>query len=202
MHRTGVLTYELADNVKLHKHGLLVVANHPSLIDVIFIGCQMQDAMYVVKEAAWTNPFLAMVVHATGYIPNSDAETMMKRCADHLLSGGSLVLFPEGTRTVPGHAMHFYRGAAAIAVKAQHDITPVYLNIAPPTLGKGVPWYSIPPERAKFSMTVGKTVKIAEYEEMGISYRRKFRKLNEFLVLDFEKMCKILYGNTNGKLDS
>jgi 1-acyl-sn-glycerol-3-phosphate acyltransferase len=55
-----------------------------------------------------------------------------------------LIIFPEGTRTVPGHALHFQRGAAYITMRSKQTFLPVLIHCDPSTLAKGSPWYQIP----------------------------------------------------------
>ena len=50
--------------------GTLVLANHPTLIDVVIMISLMPKADCVVKAALWESPFLGGVVRAAGYISN------------------------------------------------------------------------------------------------------------------------------------
>src|SRR5690606_11758513 len=47
----GVLTYEIRGRERLQREGLLVLANHPTLIDVVFLVSLLPDADCVVKWA-------------------------------------------------------------------------------------------------------------------------------------------------------
>lgn len=199
MYRTGVLKKELVHPAVLSQPGQLIVANHPTLIDVIFVGCYVPDAMCVVKKAAWTNPFLAAVMYATGYIANDDPGEMIENCVAHLIRGGTLVLFPEGTRTIPGEPMRFHRGAAAIAVAAGRNVTPVYLDVYPSTLTKGKAWYEIPSQRILYRMTAGDILDISAFKTLDISNRKRVRKVNEYFLTEFRNNCDVLYGGGDGK---
>jgi len=65
------------------------------------------NAVCVVKAKLWSNPFFGGVVRAAGYIRNDEPETLMRDCAACLAAGLPLIIFPEGTRTVPGERLHF-----------------------------------------------------------------------------------------------
>ena len=56
MYYTGVLSLELLNNTTLSKPGQFIIANHPSLIDVIFIIAEVPNGYCVVKSSAWKNP--------------------------------------------------------------------------------------------------------------------------------------------------
>ncbi|MCQ5167831.1 1-acyl-sn-glycerol-3-phosphate acyltransferase, partial [Roseburia hominis] len=49
---------------------------------------------------------------------------MLDNAAGALQQGQTLVIFPEGTRTQPGQAPAFHRGAAAIALRGAKILPP------------------------------------------------------------------------------
>lgn len=57
MYRSGVLTYEVEGAERLGRPGQLIIANHPSLIDVVVLIALIRDANCVVKQSLWDNPF-------------------------------------------------------------------------------------------------------------------------------------------------
>jgi 1-acyl-sn-glycerol-3-phosphate acyltransferase len=135
--------------------GTLVIANHPSLIDVVLIMSLMDRTQCVVKPAVWKNPFMRGVIRATNYIPNTgDPERMIHDCVSALQAGNNLVIFPEGSRTVPGQAARLQRGFANIAIRARAPIRLVTVSCNPPTLRKGEKWYQSPQRRPLFRVRV------------------------------------------------
>src|SRR4026209_2201588 len=79
---TGVMRLETRGLERLQRAGgVLVLANHPSLLDVVVLLSAMPRATCVVKEAWWANPFIAGVVRAAGYIRNSEPEQGLEDCA-------------------------------------------------------------------------------------------------------------------------
>lgn len=140
---------------KLAQHpGALVLANHPTLIDVVILLWKFPQAACVVKANLWKNPFHWGVVRAAGYIDNATPDALIDACVDRLSAGESLLIFPEGTRTRPGEPMHFVRGASYVALKHGRPVLPVLITCDPPTLSKGAPWYRIPPRAFEVSLTV------------------------------------------------
>lgn len=122
----------------------LVLANHPCLLDVVVLLSRMPQAVCVVKEGVWRNPFLWASVRAAGYISNRDPEALMDDCVNALRAGNTLILFPEGTRSRPGQAMRFQRGAARIALESGAPVQFVTMTCDPPTLMKNTKWHEIP----------------------------------------------------------
>lgn len=139
--------------------GQLIVANHPSLLDVVLILSLVPRAKCLVKAALWQNFFLGGVVRSAGYIRNdAEVDEIVATSRDRLQAGSNIVLFPEGTRSVPGQPIRFRRGAANIALLAQADIQLVTLTVTPSTLTKGEAWHKIPAIKPQFDIAVGSSL--------------------------------------------
>lgn len=150
----GVLDYRFKHVGRLQRPGLLVLANHPSLIDVVFLLAHMPHADCIVKGRLANNPFTRGPIRAAGYITNDDPEAVLAAAKASLERGNSLVLFPEGTRTAPQRPIKFRRGGANIALRSGTDITPVLISCTPATLTKGEPWYRIPAHKVQVDLRV------------------------------------------------
>jgi 1-acyl-sn-glycerol-3-phosphate acyltransferase len=158
MYRSGVLEYVFEGAERLGRPGQMIIANHPSLIDVVFLIAHIRDANCIVKQSLWRNPFTRGPVCRAQYISNNGSPDMLEQAADALREGDTLIVFPEGTRTTPNCAPVFHRGAAAIALRGARTITPVFITVKPTTLTKAEPWYRIPARRVKVSLRVGKDI--------------------------------------------
>lgn len=186
MFRTGVLTYEVEGAERLGRPGQMVIANHPSLIDVVVLIAFIRDANCVVKQSLWENPCMRGPIRAAQYISNSGSMDMLDEAAGALQSGETLIIFPEGTRTVPGTNPEFHRGAAAIAVRGAKVVTPVVISVTPTTLAKAEPWYSIPSRRFHFRLRVGEDIDPRQFTEQA-PLPIASRKLNDHLHQHFMK---------------
>lgn len=186
MARAGVLTYEVQGAHKLGRPGQMIIANHPSLIDVVFLIGLVRGANCVVKQTLWQNPFTHGAVRATGYVSNDGSLDMLDNAAAALQAGQSLILFPEGTRTPPGQAPAFHRGGAAIALRGARVLTPVIITVTPSTLTKAEPWYRIAARRPHFSFRVGADIDPQAFAAQGHAPQAS-RKLNDHLHHYFNK---------------
>jgi len=180
MRALGVLRYDVRGLDKLERGGLLILANHPTLIDTVFLMAFVKNADCIVKGALWNNPFTRGPVRAAGYINNGGSD-LVSDCIASLERGNNLIVFPEGTRTPAGGAISLKRGAANIAVRGARDMTPVLIRCEPLTLGKGEPWWKVPPRRAQFSIEVQDDLAVARFTECGDSDVMAARRLTEFL---------------------
>ena len=190
MTRTGVLSYEVHGAERLGRPGQMIIANHPSLIDVVFLIGLMRDTNCVVKQSLWQNPFTRSPVRATQYISNDGSVDMLDNAAGALKEGQTLIIFPEGTRTRPGHAPAFHRGAAAIALRGAKILTPVVITVNPTSLTKAEPWYRIPNRRMHFSFRVGADIDPQTFAALGPPPKAS-RLLNDFVHNYFIKELAI-----------
>lgn len=150
----GVLSYEIHGLEKLDRRGLLILANHPTLLDTVFLMAFVHNADCIVKGKLRNNPFTRGPVRAAGYICNDDGPGLIEDCIASLRGGSNVIIFPEGTRTPAPGLSQFKRGAANIAVRGRWNITPVVISCVPPTLGKGQKWWQVPVRRMHFRIDV------------------------------------------------
>jgi len=181
MRALGVLRYEITGLEKLERGGLLILANHPTLIDTVFLMAFVKNADCIVKGALWNNPFTGGPVRAAGYISNAGGAELVDDCIASLRRGNNLIVFPEGTRTGADGVIALKRGAANIAVRGARDITPVLIRCDPPTLGKGEKWWRVPPRRVLLRIDVQDDVAIAGFIGEGASEVLAARQVTEFL---------------------
>ena len=171
LQRCGLIRLETEGLEKLDRaEGRLVVANHPSLLDVVLLMALLPRVQCIVKHELWAHPFLGPLMRRAGYIRNDVApEALMQACIDTLKAGNNLIVFPEGTRTVRGRAMKLHRGFANIAILAEADLRLIDITCEPPLLHKGNPWWKVPATRTEFLMEVGERLDIRQF--LGYRYR-------------------------------
>jgi 1-acyl-sn-glycerol-3-phosphate acyltransferase len=109
-------------------HSKIVIANHPSLLDVVLLFSIIPNADCIVKGALGKNRFVSGIVNSI-YILNSESFDQqmaeVKRTTDQ---GNNLIIFPEGTRSEPGKQWNFKKGAARFAIGCKCDVVPIYFG--------------------------------------------------------------------------
>lgn len=187
----GVLSYETRGLEKLRRRGLLVLANHPSLIDVVFLIAFVERADCIVKGALARNPFTRGPVRAAGFVCNDGGPGLVADCVASVKAGNNLLIFPEGTRTPLHGRPLLQRGAANVAVRGRLDITPVRIRCTPPVLTKGAKWYRVPERRAHFVIDVGDDIPIREFignePREALAARHLTDYLNDYLFQEIQR---------------
>jgi 1-acyl-sn-glycerol-3-phosphate acyltransferase len=181
MRGLGVLRYELVGMERLERGGQLILANHPTLIDTVFLMAFVRRADCIVKSGLWNNPFTAGPVRAAGYISNAGGEELVEACIASLRAGNNLIIFPEGTRTPADGRIAMKRGAANVAVRGRCPITPVRISCSPRTLGKGDKWWRVPARRVQFRIEVCEDIEVDRVIPAATSEVMAVRRLTEHL---------------------
>lgn len=179
----GVLNYRIEGRERIDTHrNQLVVANHPTLIDVVILISLFPRSNCVIKEAVTRNIFMRSVVRAADYISNSEPEELLDTCASYLASGGSLMLFPEGTRSKQGQELDFKPGAATVAARTGVDVLPVVISCQPLFLSKELPWFFVPEKRPNISIRILEPLQVGELHPNDAGERDARHKLNQKLL--------------------
>jgi len=178
VHLLGLLTVEAKgfDTVR-EPSGRLILANHPTLLDVVLLIARQRSVDCVVKEALFQSIFTRACVGAAGYVPNADGRTVIDASIARLLAGRDVLLFPEGTRS-PQHGLRgFQRGAARIALASGCDVVPVFIECNPVMLTKESKWYQVPHLRPHYRLRVGEPIQIHRHVSAGLSRPAAVRAL-------------------------
>jgi 1-acyl-sn-glycerol-3-phosphate acyltransferase len=153
----GVLKLDASelDGLRHETTGLIIAANHPSMLDALLIVAQLPQGVCVMKADLMRNIFLGAGARLARYIRNDSPRGMIRGAVANLREGAHLVLFPEGTRTVQRPVNPFRPGITLIAQLAQVPIQTVIIETDSPYLGKGWPIWRRPPMPVVFRMRLG-----------------------------------------------
>lgn len=180
----GVFNFDFSAAALLQQaKGKIIIANHPCLIDVVALIAMTPNADCVVKAQLFKNPFIRGVITCTGYISNSEPDALLNDCARSLAEGNNLIIFPEGTRTTPGHILSFQRGAANIALRSDASYLGLYIRCQPTTLTKQEMWYQVPKSKPTLAIAFLKEIDVTQYrnsESPSLAARNLTRYLQHF----------------------
>jgi 1-acyl-sn-glycerol-3-phosphate acyltransferase len=137
------------------ERGLIVAANHPSMLDALILVARLPRSACIMKAALMRNVFLGAGARLARYIRNDSARSMIRLAVEDLKAGGQLVIFPEGTRTTRPPVDPLRPGVTLIAKRAQVPIQTVLIDTDSPYLRKGWPIWRLPPLPIVFTVRLG-----------------------------------------------
>ena len=110
----------------------VMVSNHLSLLDILVLFRLFRHFKWVSKIENFKIPCIGWNMRLNRYIPlrRGDRESvvqMMAACEQTLAQGNSIMMFPEGTRSVTGELKDFKTGAFELALKTRRPILPIVL---------------------------------------------------------------------------
>lgn len=111
----------------------VMISNHQSFLDILVLFRLFTHFKWVSKAEMFRIPCIGWNMTLNRYVKlvRGDTESiarMMDACLHHLAEGSSVMLFPEGTRSVDGHLKRFKHGAFTIAQRAGVGILPIVLE--------------------------------------------------------------------------
>jgi 1-acyl-sn-glycerol-3-phosphate acyltransferase len=130
----------------IDRRAYVVVANHASTADPFLLSWLPWDMQWVAKEELFRAPVLGALLRLGGDIPlrRGDGESvraMLSACRHALRHGLSVMIFPEGTRSVGGGVQRFKDGAFRLAIEEGAPILPIAIAGTHRCMPKGSVWF-------------------------------------------------------------
>lgn len=115
---------------------LIVVANHPSLLDAVLLLSVLPNASCVLKASLLHNPLFGVGARMAGYVSNEDPRQMILDSTRSLQEGAQFILFPEGTRTTGFPLNPLSSACILLSKQSRVPLQTVLLSYSTPYLGK------------------------------------------------------------------
>jgi len=148
-----------------HQKGVLLICNHPSLLDTVLIMAHFKNIQCIVKGELWSHPIFGIIVRTAGYIPNNmDPKAFLALCQKQLSQHENILIFPEGTRTQTNKPLRLKRGLSNLALVTQANVQMLTLSCSSPILTKEDKWYTLPSERVLFLLGSGPLLITKDYK--------------------------------------
>ena len=166
----------------------IVVANHPSLLDIIMLLSLIPNVDCIVNTSLNSNVIVKGVVRQLYILNSLDIENIFRACSESLMQGNCLVIFPEGTRTPRSGKVTIKRGAARVALVSGCNIVPLHIGGTDKYgLGKKDPWTGFNPrERYVYRISMGPEINPEKYSKFPApkAVRALNREIEAFLFPD------------------
>ena len=119
----------------------VLASNHQSIYDIPILFAHLPLQLRIVAKASLgAFPFLGWHLRRTGHLlvnrrnPGADIVLKMRRLVS---ASSSLIVFPEGTRSVDGRVGRFKKGSFLVAIEAGLPVVPVSVSGSRDVMKKG-----------------------------------------------------------------
>jgi 1-acyl-sn-glycerol-3-phosphate acyltransferase len=114
------------------KRSYIVAANHQSIYDIPILFASLPIQLRIISKASLGRiPFLGWHLQRTGHLlidRSKSGAGIMKKMARLVRQHHSLIIFPEGTRSIDGSVARFKGGSFLIAVDAGLPVVPISIQ--------------------------------------------------------------------------
>ena len=108
-------------------HSKVIIANHPSLLDFVYIMSLVPNSTCIVRGGLTHTPLRGVIKQA--YITNTtDFNDVLVECKKLTDKGCNVIVFPEGTRSPRIGRNNYKKGAARIALYCGCDVQPLFIG--------------------------------------------------------------------------
>lgn len=149
-------------------HSKIIIANHPSLLDFVYIMSLVPNSTCIVRGSLTRTPLRGVIKQA--YITNTTTfDDICVECKKLTDKGCNVIIFPEGTRS-PRHGKNNYKkGAARIALYCNCDVQPIFIGGTDKYgLGKHDPiWSYNHVESYVYDFKMLPVISISEYKDLS-----------------------------------
>jgi 1-acyl-sn-glycerol-3-phosphate acyltransferase len=162
----------------------VIIANHTSFLDILAVGMLSPKIIFLVSDWVYNSPIFGRGVRLAGFYPVSNGiGNGVEHLREKVNQGFSLMVFPEGTRSVDNSVKRFHKGAFYLAEEFKLDIVPVVIH-----------GYSEASPKGDFMLyKASTTVEILERIsptnlDFGQNYTERAKKINNFFRIHIAKM--------------
>ena len=116
-------------------------ANHQSIYDIPIVFASLPYQLRIVaKDSLGRIPFMGWHLHRAGHLlvdRKNPGPDIVQKMARLVREGSSLIVFPEGTRSVTGELGRFKKGSFLVALNARLPVVPVTIVGSQQVMRKG-----------------------------------------------------------------
>ena len=149
----------------------IYMTNHQSYFDIFaLLACLPVNFKFILKQELMKIPFLLIAMRRARYIgieredPRKAVQSI-NEAAEKIKSGASVLIFPEGTRSIDGRLQPYKKGGFNLALKSGCDIVPVTICDSYRIVPKG----SLRVNKGTFSMHIGNPISVKGYDKASIT---------------------------------
>ena len=183
-HIWGVKSVIRNDHNEDFSRGSIIVCNHMSMLDPIYVLAVSPRILCVMGEKVWRNPIVHNLFKLAGFMSiQQPLDVLTQKIGKAVADGYNVMIFPEGIRT-DNRIMRFHKGAFHIAQEIDADILPMYIHGSGHVMPKG----SGPSARGQITIEVGKRIPANELSTYGTTNRAVTKHFHQLYLEHFDQM--------------
>ncbi|NMH27708.1 1-acyl-sn-glycerol-3-phosphate acyltransferase [Flavobacterium silvaticum] len=155
----------------------IIIANHSSFLDILAMGSLNPKIVFLVSDWVYNSPIIGRGVRLAGFYPVSNGiDNGVEHLREKVEQGFSLMIFPEGTRSVDNSIKRFHKGAFYLAEQFKLDIVPIIIH----------GYSEVAPKGDFILYTFPTTVEILpritpENQKFGSDFAQRTKKINTYM---------------------
>lgn len=160
----------------------IIICNHQSHIDLALTLMLHPKIIVFTNDWVWNSIFYGRIVKMADFYPASHGyEPAVEKVRMLMQDGYSVLIFPEGTRSVTGDIHRFHKGAFYLAEQLNVDIQPLLIHGAGDCVTKGDFHFK------EGSLTVKYLPRIKSTDEsFGIGYKERSKNICTLMRNEYE----------------
>lgn len=162
----------------------IIIANHQSHIDLAFLLMLHPKIVVFTNNWVWNSPYFRYIVRTCDFYNTAHGfENSLEKMKQLTAEGYSVLIFPEGTRSLTGDLLRFHKGAFYLAEHLKLDIQPLLMHGTGNVLSKGDFYFKEGILHLKFLPRIA-----FQDETFGNSYKEKSKKIRSYMQAEFSKL--------------
>lgn len=154
----------------------IIISNHSSFLDILVSTMMHPRLILLTNKWVWNSPVFGGVVRFAGYYPVVyGAEDSVEHLRHTVAKGYSIVVFPEGSRSVDGQLRRFRKGAFFLSESLKIPIQPVLILGAGQAIPKGNMYVNDAHVTIRFLPRIS-----ADDTSFGVTYSERTKKISKY----------------------
>lgn len=165
MERSGALVSnrDVLTEIATGKGGMLIIANHPSILDAPIILSRVPGISCVFKSALKQSLLMPLTARTAGYLSNDTGLQLLRDLESQLMAGARVLLFPEGTRTTAPLLNPFNSSYALAAIRSAVPVQLLTIQTDSPILTKRQHFLRAGRFPVRFRLALGPRIEPGEF---------------------------------------
>lgn len=175
------------NRIPKNSKGMLIAANHASFLDPPAVGSSFFFPIwYLARTTLFNSKFFGWLIGQVNSVPISRERLDLKtiRAVQKLCDEGkSVLIFPEGTRSIDGSLQKGLAGIGFFVDKIGADVLPVYVDNSYNALPKNAKF----PRPVKIRVNIGKPIRADKWSAIEKS-KEKYQKIADDIMMEITNL--------------